>query len=174
MSRAKTIAQFISESGDNMKTRMTVLTIALCLVAGAVSLASDAATANMGTWKLNEAQSKFAPGATKNTTVVYEATGDMVKVTVDGMTSDGKPAHNEWTGKFDGKFYPVIGDPNTDVRAYKLVGNLTLHLTTKKSGKVVATGSIVVSANGKTRTVSTTSADSKGMPTRNVAVYDKQ
>ena len=157
-----------------MKTRMTVLTIALCLVAGAVCFASDAAMANMGTWKLNEAKSNFAPGATKNSTVVYEATGDMVKVTVDGMTSDGKPAHNEWTGKFDGKFYPVTGDPNTDERAYKQVGNLTLHLTIKKSGKVVATGTIVVSADGKTRTVSVTSADSKGMTTKNVAVYDKQ
>ena len=157
-----------------MKTRMTVLTIALCLVAGAICFASDAATANMGTWKLNEAESKLAPGATKNTTVFYEAAGDMVKVTVDGMTSDGKPAHNEWTGKFDGKFYPVTGDPNTDERAYKQVGNLTLHLTTKKSGKMVATGTIVVSADGKTRTVTTTSADSKGMTMKNIGVYDKQ
>jgi len=38
----------------------------------------------MGTWKLNEAKSKLAPGVPKNTTVVYEAAGDNVKVTVDG------------------------------------------------------------------------------------------
>lgn len=172
--RAKTIPQFISESGDNMKTRMTVLTMALCLVARAVCFASDAAMANMGTWKLNEAQSKFAPGATKNTTVVYQAAGDMVKVTVDGMTSDGNPAHNEWTGKFDGKFYPVTGDPNTDERSYTPVDKLTLKLTTRKGGKVVTTGTIVVSADGKTRTVTTTSAEAKGMTMKNTAVYDKQ
>ena len=148
--------------------------MALCLVAGAVCFASEAASPNMGTWKLNEAQSKFVPGATKNATVVYEAAGDMVKVTVDGMTSDGKPVHNEWTGKFDGKFYPVTGDPNTDERSYKQVDKLTLKLTTKKGGKVVATGTIVVSADGKSRTVSTISADSKGTTTKNVAVYDKQ
>jgi len=157
-----------------MKARMTVLTMALCLVAGAICFASDAAMANMGTWKLNDAKSKFAPGATKNSTVVYEAAGDMVKVTVDGMTSDGKPAHNEWTGKFDGKFYPVTGDPNTDERSYKQVDKLTLHLTAKKGGKLVNTGTIVVSADGKTRTVSVTSADSKGTTTKNTAVYDKQ
>ena len=157
-----------------MKTRMTVLTIALCLFAGAVCFASDAATANMGTWKLNEAKSKFPPGATKNTTVVYEAAGDMVKVTVEGMTSDGKPARNEWTGKFDGKFYPVTGDPNTDERAYKPAGKLTMELTTKKGGKVVATGRIVVAADGKSRTVSVIQTDSKGMSTKYSAVYDKQ
>jgi hypothetical protein len=36
----------------------------------------------MGTWKLNEAKSKIPAGATKNHTVVYEAAGDSIKVTV--------------------------------------------------------------------------------------------
>jgi hypothetical protein len=168
------VPQLISESGESMKARMTVLTIALCLVAGAVCFASDAAMANMGTWKLNEAKSTFAPGATKNSTVVYVSVGDMVKVTVDGMTSDGKPVHTEWTGKLDGKDYPVTGDPNSDMRSYKQVDKLTLKLTSKKNGKVVATGDIVVSADGKTRTVSITQVDSKGMTMKNTAVYDKQ
>ena len=75
--------------------------------------------ANIGTWKLNEAKSKLSPGTAKNSTVVYEAAGDNVKVTIDGTGSDGKPTHNEWTGKFDGKDYPVTGNPNEDVRSYK-------------------------------------------------------
>jgi hypothetical protein len=128
----------------------------------------------MGTWKLNEAKSKFAPGATKNHTVVYKAAGDNVKVTVDGTDSDGKPAHNEWTGKFDGKDYPVTGDPTSDTRAYKQVNDRTLELTTKKDGKVTVTGRIAVSADGKTRTVSTSGTDAKGNKVKNTAVYDKQ
>ena len=87
-----------------MKTRTILLTLASCFVAGAVCFASDL---QMGTWKLNEAKSKLAPGMPKNNTVVYEAAGDNVKVTVDGTDNDGKPAHNEWTGKFDGKDYAV-------------------------------------------------------------------
>jgi hypothetical protein len=55
----------------------------------------------MGTWKLNEAKSKFSPGMAKNTTIVYEAVGDNVKITIDGFDSGGKPTHNEWTGKLD-------------------------------------------------------------------------
>ena len=129
-----------------MKARTIALTIALCFVAGAVCLASDV---QMGIWKLNETKSKFAPGTSKNNTVVYQAMGDEVKVTVDGTDSSGKPTHNEWTGKFDGKFYPVTGDPNTDERAYKQINDLTLRLTTKKGGKVTATGRIVVAADGK-------------------------
>ena len=87
-----------------MKVRSIVLILALCFVGVAVCSAADA---QMGTWKLNEAKSKFAPGTPKNTTVVYEAAGERVKVTIDGIGSDGKPMHNEWTGKFDGKDYPV-------------------------------------------------------------------
>jgi hypothetical protein len=128
----------------------------------------------MGTWKLNEAKSKFGPGATKNTTVVYETAGDSVKVTVDGVDGSGNPSHNEWTGKFDGKFYAVTGDPTSDMRAYRKINNHTLALTAKKNGKVTLTGRIVVSANGRTRTVTTTLTDSKGKRTSNRAVYDKQ
>src|ERR1051326_6677895 len=112
-----------------MKTRAIVLTIVVCLVGLTMCFAADA---TMGTWKLNEAKSKFAPGATKNNTVVYEAAGDNVKVTVDGTDKDGKSVHNEWTGKFDGKDYTVTGDPNTDARAYKRTNDRTLEITGKK------------------------------------------
>jgi hypothetical protein len=153
-----------------MKTRTIALTILLCFVTAAVCLASP----QMGTWQLNDAKSKFPPGASKNTTVVYTAMGDEVKVTVDGMDGSGKPTHNEWTGKFDGKFYPVTGDPNTDERAYKPVNERTMDLTTKKGGKVVATGRIEVAADGKSRTVTVEGVDSMGKKVKSTAVYDKQ
>jgi hypothetical protein len=153
-----------------MKTRKIVMTLAVCLVAVAVSFASP----NMGTWKLNEAKSNFPPGASKNTTVVYEAAGDNVKVTVDGIDGGGKPTHNEWTGKFDGKDYPLVGDPNAGTRSYKKVDDRTTELTNKKDGKVTATGRIVISPDGKSRTVTVSGTDGKGKKVKYTAVYDKQ
>ena len=154
-----------------MKTKTILLTVALCLFAGAVCFASDT---QMGTWKLNEAKSKIAAGAPKNTTVVYEAAGDDVKITIEGTDPEGKPTHNEWTGKFDGKDYPVTGDPNQDARSVKQVDDHTLLFTVKKGGKVTTTGRIVVSADGKTRTVTSTGTDPQGKKYKSVAVYDKQ
>jgi hypothetical protein len=154
-----------------MKARMIAVGVVLCLAGAAVCLADDA---QMGTWKLNEAKSKFSPGATKNTTVVYEAAGDSVKVTVDGMDGDGKPSHNEWTGKFDGKDYPVTGDPTADMRSYKKVNDHTLTVANKKEGKAMMSGRIVVSADGKSRTVTVSGMDSKGKKISSTAVYDKQ
>ena len=43
----------------------------------------------------------------------------------------------------------------------------------KKAGKVTVTGRIVVSANGRTRTVTTSGRDSKGRRINTIAVYDK-
>jgi hypothetical protein len=128
----------------------------------------------MGTWKLNESKSKFAPGAAKNLTVVYAVAGDSVKVTVDGIDADGKPTHNEWTGKFDSKDYPVTGDPTQDMRAYKKIDDHNLEMTVKKAGKVTMTGKLEISADGKSRTVTITGTDAKGEKFTNTAVYDKQ
>ena len=79
-----------------MRTKTVGLTLALCVSAVALGFAEDP---EMGTWKLNEAKSKIAPSMPKNHTVVYEAAGDSVKITVDGTDKDGKATHNEWTGK---------------------------------------------------------------------------
>jgi hypothetical protein len=155
-----------------MKKRMMLLALASLFAAVVVCFAAE--DANMGTWKLNEAKSKLPPGTAKNTTVVYEAAGDSVKVTVDGVDAEGKPAHNEWTGKFDGKDYPVTGDAASDARAYKRVSGRTLALTIKKDGKVTITGRVAVSADGKSRTVTTRGTDAKGKKISSTAVFDKQ
>jgi endonuclease YncB( thermonuclease family) len=154
-----------------MKGRVILLTLAALFVSATVCLADNP---QMGTWKLNEAKSHFSLGAAKNNTVVYVADGDNVKVTVDGVDGEGNPTHNEWTGKFNGRFYPVSGDPTSNKRSYRKINNHTLALTGKKGKKVTLTGVIVVSADGLTRTVTTTGADAKGKRFKNRAVYDKQ
>jgi hypothetical protein len=133
-----------------------------------------AADVNTGTWKLNEAKSKVSAGAPKNTMVVIAAAGDSMKVTVDGVGADGKPAHNEWAGKFDGKDYPITGDPAADMRAYKPVNEHTMALTEKKGGKITNTGRVVVSTDGKTRTVTVSRTDANGKKMSTTFVYDKQ
>jgi hypothetical protein len=121
-----------------------------------------------------EAKSKLGPGAPKNNTVVYEAAGDKVKVTIDGTDKDGKPTHNEWTGKFDGKDYPVTGDPTSDVRSYTKIDDRTLGFNVKKGGKVTTSGRIVISTDGKTRTVTASGTDPSGQKFHTASVYDKK
>jgi hypothetical protein len=154
-----------------MSMRTTVQTLAACLVGAAAVLAADA---SVGTWKLNPAKSKFGPGAPKNDTVIIEVAGDDIKITVDGTGGDGKPAHNTWTGKFDGQDYPITGDPVYDMRSYTKVNDRTMTLTQKKGGKAMATGRVVMSADGKSRTVTVTGTDPQGKKVSSTAVYDRQ
>ena len=154
-----------------MKAKMLVLTLAVWFAAAALCLA---ASSQVGTWKLNEPKSKFTPGTGKNTTVVYkDGVGGKVKITTDGIDAHGKPAHSEWTGKFDGKDYAVTGDPNSDMRSYTKVDDRTLDFTVKKGGKVTANGRVVVAADGRSRTVTVSGTDAKGKKFKNIAVFDK-
>jgi len=148
------------------------VSIVVLLLAGVAMGQAD--NPNMGTWKLNEAKSKFSAGATKNNTVVYEVAADDIKVTVDGVDAEGKPVHHEWTGKFDGKDYPVTGDPTSDTRSYKKIDAHTMEFNAKKGDKVTLTGRIVLSSDGRTRTVTTSATDASGKKVSNTAVYDKQ
>lgn len=153
-----------------MKAKAIALTISLVFVAAAAGFADSP---HIGTWKLNEAKSKLS-GKARNNTVIYTAEGDQIKVTVDGVDESGNPAHNEWTGKFDGKPYPVTGDSNADTRTYTQVNSQTLSFKNEKNGKVTVTGRIVISDDGKSRTVTTTATDAQGKKVTNTALYDKQ
>src|SRR5205809_1769708 len=153
-----------------MKSRIAVVAVALSFVGIA---ACFAANPHMGTWKLNEAKSKLVPGMGKNPTVTYAEQKDKIKVTVDGVDKDGKPTHGVWVGKWDGKAYPEKGNLSWDSAAYKVVNDRTNDITTMKDGKIMWTGTITVSKDGKSRTVTVNGTDANGKKFTSKAVYDK-
>jgi hypothetical protein len=60
------------------------------------------------------------------------------------------------------------------MRAYKPVNEHTMALTEKKGGKITNTGRVVVSTDGKTRTVTVSRTDANGKKMSTTFVYDKQ
>ena len=154
----------------HMKTRIAVTVLTLSFTATVVCFAANP---QMGTWKLNEAKSQLEPGMGKNTTVVYAEQGDKVKITIEGVDKNGKPRHGSWIGKFDGKAYPSKGNLAWDAVAYKVVNDRTNEITTMKGGKVMWTGTIEVSADGKSRTVTVHGTNENGKKFSNKVVYDK-
>jgi hypothetical protein len=153
-----------------MRTKTVGLTLALSVAAAAVCFASNP---TLGTWKLNESKSTFGQGAGKTTLVVWQKTGHENKCTVDGTDADGKKVHSVWTGKLDGKDYPIMGDASSDTRSFKLNGDHKLDMVSKKNGKEVGDGTIVVAADGKTRTVTSTIRNAQGVKVTSTQFYDK-
>ena len=155
-----------------MRSRTSLAALALFVTSLAFGQIDES---EMGTWKLNKGKSRFAAGATQFTHVVYSpAANDMVKVVLEGVDGAGKRVRNEWTGKFDGKDYPVTGDPFSDTRSYTPAGERTLDITIKKDGQVVLTGQMILSANFKTRRTTTKGKDASGQDISSSAVYEKQ
>ncbi len=130
---------------------------------------------HMGTWKLDEAKSDIAPGMPKNTTVVWSTeAGDKWKGTTEGKDKDGKAIKTTWVGKIDGKPYSVEGSPVIDQIAYTKKDERTNELKSTKDGKVVATGSIVVAPDGKSRVVTVTMTGEDGKKTTGKLAYTKE
>ncbi len=128
----------------------------------------------LGTWTLNEAKSKIPSGAAKITKLAFEAVGQDIKQTRDGTDATGKPVHTEWTGKFNGHYYPVtVGDKGVTV-AMTRVGSRTLVVTPKRGATIIARVRGVVSADGKTISVTSLGTNAAGKRVRVFAVYDKE
>jgi hypothetical protein len=156
-----------------MKKLMKTKTIGLALLLSVAAVAMCFANPTLGTWKLNESKSTFGAGAGKTTLVVWEKVDGQDKCTVDGTDADGNKTHSVWTGKLDGKDYPITGDAQSDTRSFKMNGEKTLDMVSKKDGKTVGDGTIVVAADGKTRTVTSTMTNAKGVKVTSTLAYDK-
>ena len=153
-----------------IKTRIAVIAAAASFMASTVCFAQNA---HIGAWKLNEAKSRTPAGMGKNSTVTYTQEGDKIKVTVDGTDKDGKPVHSVWVGKFDGKAYPLKNNPTYNALGYRVVNDHTNYIQALKDGKIVWSGTITVSKDGKSRTVAVHGTGANGKKFSGKAVYNK-
>jgi hypothetical protein len=126
-----------------------------------------------GTWKLNLAKSKLPPPAPTSETIVVDADDNGLKLTDDITDDKGQSMKVSYEAKFDGKDYPVTGDPAADSVSFQRLNANTLKSTVKKDGKVSYTDTTVVSKDGKVSTVDFTDY-SQAKPAKGSAVYDKQ
>lgn len=158
-----------------MKMKERVLLFVLLGFATSVVSAAAGDDLFSGTWKVNPAKSVFDPGPGLQAQIVkFETTAEGMKVVIDSTGADGKTIHSEWTGKFDGKDYPMKGDPNVDTRSFKKVDDHTLDIIAKKGGKVLTTTRTVYSKDGRTRVSTQTGTDPQGRKVQHRIFSEKQ
>jgi len=161
----------------------SLLAVFVGVTLAAAPLAAQGTSPFNGTWKLNLAKSKFDPASLtpKGATVVkYTVTASEVTTVSDGVDSQGRKTHAEYTAKCDGTVAPwhgtIDGKPNPDQDgvSVKCLDAHTLHIVNSLKGKATTTLHKVVSADGKTRTVTTTGTNAAGTKVNHTAIYDKQ
>jgi hypothetical protein len=93
-----------------------------------------------GSWRTE----KMANVSSNGITVTLQSTPNGMKMSDNNGQS--------YDVKFDGKDYPIQGDPGNTMISLKKVDANTMEETDKRNGKVVYTARITVSADGKTIT----------------------
>jgi hypothetical protein len=150
----------------------TLFVGAIFAIATGTALAADPV---IGTWKLNLAKSTFAPGpAPKSQTRSYAESAQATTLTIKTTAADGKESTATLTFKYDGKPYPVSGNPDFDMVSVTRVDELTAHSTQTKAGATVGTGVRTVSKDGKTLTFAQKGTHANGAKYDDVSVYDRQ
>ena len=153
---------------------LAVLGLGLGDAVGVVPVLAQASDPLAGTWELNVAKSKFSPGPSpKSQTRIYETSGQTVKYTGKGVDGEGKPSLIQWTASYDGKEYPITGDPGADAISFKRIDASRIDFTQKKAGKVVGTGTRSTT-DGKVMTVTYSGTNAKGQAFNNVMVFEKR
>jgi hypothetical protein len=157
------------------RARLWSLAIVIGLATAVAGLASAQAQNSInGTWKLNTAKSKYSAGpGPKDQTIKIEGTDAARKIAVDLTPATGDAVHWEVSGGA-GVSLPVVGtNPNADAYVFKRVNAATLEAQYMKEGKPTIKQTAVISADGKTLTVTGTGTDAQGRTVNNVAVYDR-
>lgn len=149
----------------------------LASLAIAIPQSASAAVPNAklwnGTWHLNAANSKFAsPNKRQGETRTYVISGDKVTVKSSSKDAAGKTINLSYSAGYDGKWYPMAGNPNADHISMSVVSDRELKWSSQLHGKGTIAGTATVSADGKHLTIKRTFVTMKGAPT-DVLEFDR-
>jgi hypothetical protein len=112
-----------------------------------------------GSWR----EESFKNISSNGLTITYKGTADGLKM------SDQNG--NSYDAKFDGKDYPIVGDPGHTMVSLKRIGDDTIEETDKRDGKVVGVFRMTVSKDGKSINAE---FDDKQQGTKITFVMEKQ
>ena len=105
--------------------------------------------------------------------MILEADSQNFRFSEEGVDDKGQPFKITYEAKFDGKEYPIAGDPYSDSVSLHPVNENEIEFTIKKAGTVVSKLDVVVSKDGQTTTVNNTDYID-GKEQKGILVYDKQ
>jgi len=150
------------------------LATAVILAVPQAAVAKPAPSALNGTWKLDPAASKFTGPAMKSETRTYEVTGNKVKMKATGIDASGKPIKFSYSAAYDGKFYPMVGNPVGDSISLKRIDARNVEATVKKGKAVSAYAKTAVSSDGQHLTLTRKMLKGKAAPAVDSLSYVKQ
>jgi opacity protein-like surface antigen len=126
-----------------------------------------------GTWHLDTAKSKFASSAKEQSeTRTYQVSGHKVTMKSSSKDLSGKELNFSYTAGFDGKWYPMVGNPNANRISLTVVSGREIKAKSQLHGKLSVASTATVSADGKHLVIKRKMLRMKGAPT-DVLEFDR-
>ena len=146
-----------------------------CIIAAALLGAAAQTDPMIGDWKLNLAKSRYNPGPPPRSSGlnVHQA-GEGLMAMFDNVNAKGKSVQPMFTVLCNGQPQPVTGNGQVDSMSCRRANPNLQEFTNMKGGKVTTTGTIVISPDGRTMTISNKGTNVDGEAVDNVAVYERQ
>ena len=147
------------------KFTLIVASLALAIPQGASAADPNAKLWN-GTWHLNVAKSKFASSAKEQSeTRTYNISHGKVAMKSSSKDPSGKALNFSYSAGYDGKWYPMVGNPNADRISLKVISDREVKASSQLHGKPSVESIAKVSADGKHLTLQRKMLRLKGAPT---------
>jgi hypothetical protein len=129
-----------------------------------------------GTWHLNLTKSTYDPGPPpyKRANYTIEPWESGLKVVYEMVHPRGGVTRLEWTGRLDGREYPLRGLDEVVTYAYTRQPDGTCEVVVRRDGRVAAMSTISLSADGRTMTTTTRGEDSRGRLVATTTVYERE
>jgi hypothetical protein len=158
-----------------MLVALLSLVLSLATVPAQIASPAPVPDAWFGTWALNLARSDYGDRVAPYTRARYtiEPWGDGLKVTYEMVYPRGGWTRLEWSGRLDGKDYPVQGLDEVVTYAYRSLPDASCEVIVKFDGRETATSRITLSDDGKTMTTKTVGRGAQGQAMRTTTVYEK-
>ena len=154
------------------KFALILASLAIAIPQGLSAAAPNAKLWN-GTWQLNAAKSKFAsPAKEQSETRTYDISGNKVTMKSSSKDLSGKALNFSYSAGYDGKWYPMVGNPNADRISLTVVSPQELKARSQLHGKPSVQSTATVSADGKHLTIKRKMVRMKGAPT-DVLEFDR-
>ena len=129
----------------------------------------------LGTWQQIPPDRKwFDPWPYQRVTLRIEPWDDGLRVVYDQVRRRGGITHMEWSGRFDGRDYPVQGVDYVLTNAYRQLAERSYEIVVRVDGREAAVATASVSADGSTMTVDTVERASAGQTRKTRAVYRRR
>lgn len=126
----------------------------------------------LGAWEQVPPTAKwFNPWPYQKVTLRIEPWNEGLRVVYDMVRRRGGITHVEWSGRFDGKDYPVQGVDYVLTNAYRRLSDRSYEIVVRVDGREAAVATATVSDDGRTMTVNTVERDAGGQTVTTSAVY---